>query len=406
MTYFQPIDAQHSRASILLVSQRPALASSLARALPETARDRIATEAAATFSAMNGHASSLISRHDVVIFDAPSGDRAEVDALSELLKGRGSRTQFVALADEKLSIAEARKLRDAGVCEVLPDNITGADLWRTVDALLRVRQPATDGRHGGAVIAVAQARGGIGSTTVAVNLARKLMGRPRLFRKTQLQKVALVDLDLQFGNGGAFLDLEDDGKLAELIRAGQPPAAADLISSVQRHESGLSVLCAPQAMVPLDAVSPESVGALIDSLQTQFDFVVVDLPRAVVDWVAPVLTRAACLALVTDTSVPSIRQAKRLIDFLHEENTGLKVKLIVNRERRPLTKPSQIREAENVLGVPFNCWLPDQPTIARRAADLGQPLVDLYPGSRLSRAFGRLAAETVSSTHATAANAF
>ena len=386
--------AHRPGASILVVSRRPDLVAGLRRALPEVAQHRIATDTSPSFSAMNGRASALIARHDVVIFDTVPGDRAEIDALTDLLKGRPGETQFLALADEGLSIAEARKLRDAGVGEVLPNTISGADLNRAVEALLRSRSSGADGGRGGKVIAVAQARGGIGSTTVAVNLARKLVGRPRLFRKTQSCKVALVDLDLQFGNAGAFLDLEDRGDLFELIRSGHAPSAADLLAMMQRHESGLSVLCAPQAMVPLNAISPETVGVMLDTLRGHFDYVVVDLPRALVDWVAPVLTRAACLALVTDTSVPSIRQAKRLIDFLHEDNAGLKVNIIVNRESRPLMKPAQIREAESVLGVPFGCWLPDQPRAARKAADVGKPLVDLYPGSRLARAFGKLAART------------
>ena len=380
--------------SILVMSRRPELVASLTRALPEAGGHRITTETS-SFAAMNGRASALISRHDVVLFDAPGADAAEIEALSGALAGRTDRTQFVALADEGLSIVQARKLLDAGVGEVLPDTISGADIGRVIDALLRARRSSTvGGGREGAIIAVAQARGGIGSTTVAVNLARGLVGRSTLFRKAQRRQVALVDLDLQFGIAGAFLDLEDRGDLLDLIRSGHAPAAADLLGMMQRHELGLSVLCAPRAVIPLSAVSPETVGLMLDTLRGQFDYVVVDLPRALVDWIAPVLSRAGRLALVTDTSVPSVRQAKRLIDFFHEDNAGLKVDLIVNREGRPLMKSAQVKEAESVLGMPFAHWLPDQPREARKAADLGRTVIDLYPSSRLGRAFGKLAAAT------------
>ena len=63
----------------------------------------------------------------------------------------------------------------------------------------------------------------------------------------------------------------------------------------------------------------QAAGVLLDTLRGQFDYIVVDLPRALVEWMAPVVARASRLALVTDTSVPCIRQAKRLIEFLHED---------------------------------------------------------------------------------------
>ena len=66
-------------------------------------------------------------------------------------------------------------------------------------------------------------------------------------------------------------------------------------------------------------------------------------------------------------------------------------------------KPAQVREAESVLGMPFAHWLPDAPREARKAADLGRPVVELYPGSRLGRAFGKIAASMSAALAATSA---
>jgi Flp pilus assembly CpaE family ATPase len=151
-------------------------------------------------------------------------------------------------------------------------------------------------------------------------------------------------------------------------------------------------------MVPLNAIAPDTIAVLIDLLRSRFDYVVVDLPRALVEWVAPVLGRADRLALVTDTSVNSVRQAKRLIDFYHEDNAGLAIELIVSRQARPIVKSPQVKEAERVLGAPFACWLPDQPREARKAADMGRPVVELHPSAKLSRAIGKLAAATVAAS--------
>jgi pilus assembly protein CpaE len=385
--------------SILVVSGNQEFAASVASAYPDKAAGRITVETA-SFSALNGRAVKLIANHDVVIFDARPDDRAEIDALSQLLSSRRGETLFLALADERLSIAEARKLREAGIGDVLPNTIGGADLRRTIDKLLAAREAPDKNAGGngeGTVVGIVQARGGVGSTTVSVNLARSLIGSAGLFRRSAARRVALVDLDLQFGNANAFLDIEDRGGFLELLEADHVPSAAELQDLMQRHASGLHVLCAPAQVVPLTAMSAETVSRLLDALQAQHDFVVIDLPRVLVEWVAPVLNRVAKIAIVTDLSVPSIRQAKRLIDFYRETNAGLKVEMVVNRERRPLVKSAHIKEAERVLNEPLLHWLPDAPREARRAADLGQPVVELYRYSALARGFGKLAAATAAS---------
>lgn len=387
--------------SVLVVSGNHDFAASIASAYPGDAAGRITVETAA-FSALNGRAVKLIANHDVVIFDARPDDHAEIDAISQLLSSRRGETLFLALADERLSIAEARKLREAGIGDVLPNTIGGADLRRAIDALLATREaPGRNAGGGeGTVVGVVQARGGVGSTTVAVNLARGLVGSAGLFRKSAARRVALVDLDLQFGNANAFLDIEDRGGFLELLEADHVPSATELHDLMQRHASGLSVLCAPAQVVPLSAMSAETVSRLLDALQAQHDFVVIDLPRVLVEWIAPVLNRVGKIAIVTDLSVPSIRQARRLIDFYRETNAGLKVEMVVNRERRPLVKSAHIKEAERVLNEPLLHWLPDAPREARRAADLGQPVVELYRHSALARGFGKLAAATAASAAA------
>ncbi|MGB8623334.1 MAG: P-loop NTPase, partial [Paracoccaceae bacterium] len=243
----------------------------------------------------------------------------------------------------------------------------------------------------GQVIAVAQARGGIGATTVATNLACALVGRSTMFRKVERKRVALLDFDLQFGNANVYLDLEDNQGFLDLMRAGEMPDSAFVGGILQRHSSGLDLLCAPKQLVPLTTVRAEVIAALLDLLCADHDYVVVDLPRAMVDWIEPVLQRAARLALVTDTSVPCIRQARRMVDFLREDFMGLPVDFIVNREKKPMIKSDHHREAEKVLQTKLTHWLPDNPRLARAAVDLGRPVVEMKPGSDLAKALTGLA---------------
>ena len=132
---------------------------------------------------------------------------------------------------------------------------------------------------------------------------------------------------------------------------------------------------------------------MIALLKRRYDYIVIDLPRAVVEWVEPILKQATQLVLVADTSVPSIRQARRLIDLYREENVGLPVEIVINRDQKPLIKSEHMREAEKVLETRLLHWLPYNPKVARSAVNLGRPVVEMKPRSDLGKALARVSAE-------------
>ena len=216
--------------------------------------------------------------------------------------------------------------------------------------------------------------------------------RASLFRKAERSRVVLLDFDLQFGNANVFLDLEDNGGFQHLIDSLEEPDDHLLLSTLQSHPLGFDVLCAPASLVPLQSLRAELVESMIARLKTRYDYIVVDLPRAIVEWVEPILKTAARFVLVTDTSVPCVRQARRLTDFYREENVRLPVEIVVNRDRRPMIKSEHIREAEKVLETQFTHWLPDRPALARSAVNVGRPIVESNPRSDLGKALAKLAA--------------
>lgn len=348
-----------------------------------------------TFQSINGKAADLAFKSEVVLFEATPDNAEELSALEKLLKQRESETVFLGMTDREMSIGDARKLRQIGVDDVLPLSITGDELEEVINDTLNKRRkitaPAPIARREATVISVAQARGGIGSTTVAVNTALKLLGTKGAFNSKPTHKVALLDFDLQFGNANVLLDLEDNGGFERLIEDGQEPDQNYLKGIMQKHPSGLDILNAPSAVVPLNSISPVVVAAMIDQLKLHYDYVVIDLPRALVDWLEPVIERTTRLQIVTDTTVPSIRHTKRLMDFYREAQIGLPIDLIVNHESKPMIKSTQQKEAESVLEQGFAHWLPDDPKSSRKAVDLGQPVVSSAPRSALGRSLTKLA---------------
>lgn len=156
-------------------------------------------------------------------------------------------------------LAQMQVLNLAGVDAVVPMPPAGGDLaaLRAEIAALAPRplpplmltEPAPRGR----IVAVAQARGGVGATTIAVNLAHELAGRSGFLKKAAPRPVALVDLDLQFGSVGTLLDLEDQDALHQMALEGVLPDKAFLDRVMPRTENGLAVLAAPSKFMPLDA---------------------------------------------------------------------------------------------------------------------------------------------------------
>lgn len=247
----------------------------------------------------------------------------------------------------------------------------------------------TDGR----IILVAKARGGIGATTLAVNLALEMHLHAIKNRGAVGGRTALVDLDVQLGNAGSFLDLADRGGMLALAQLGPEPDAQAVRHAMVRHPSGLSVLAAPTSAIPFDAFDVGRIACLLDALAAENDVVIVDLPPALIDWLEPLLARAERLLMVTDLAVPSIVRARRIISLMTEDHRKLPVDIVVAHEKKPFRLGQPHRDAETALGHPLRHWLPDETKLARQALDRGEPLVQLAPRCSWSKAVKKMAAD-------------
>lgn len=341
---------------------------------------------------MRGTVQEPFRMDGVLIFRAEGGDERDLEAVAKLRREAGEKQPLIALTSADASLSEVRRLTRAGASEVVPDTVTSEE-FHEICQKWRPETPAAapEADRMGSVIVVGKSRGGVGSTTVAVNLADELLGRSGTFRKSAQKRVALVDLDIQLGDIGSFLDLDPNEALYELAVNGKEPDATFVAQAMTRLPSGLSVLTAPAHFAPLDALKPAQIAGLIDALRKTHDYVVVDLPGGLVDWIDAVLERADRFLMVTDCAVPSIRQARRLIDFFSDSHLGLKIEIVVNHEAKPMLLRRHHAAAEKVLEREFRHWLPDDPSAARAALDRGVPLSGIAARSRLSKTIARMA---------------
>ena len=334
----------------------------------------------------------------VVIVEIDDG-LADPGSILALIEAGGTGTRFLGITDSDLPLSQARQLMKLGLDDVVPLGDDADEFRESLLAALRdvtAGQPPAaaepgGGNRRGAVIAVARGRGGLGATTLAVNLADLLRDPQGMLLKSNRNHVAVVDFDIQFGNAGSHLDLEDNGAMIEIARADAAPDDAFLASALQRHPSGLSVLTAPAAAMPLGALDGDRVGAVLDVLRLRFDYVVVDLPHALVGWLEAVIARTDLFLVVADTSVPAVRSTRRLLDLLTEDVPTLRTEIVINRERRPLVMSHAHKIAADALGLPLRHFLAEDANAARRAADRGETLDVVAPNSSLTKSLKRLA---------------
>jgi pilus assembly protein CpaE len=378
---------------IVLISEDPAFSDRLGAILGRQPGFSV-TRCDASLARMNGKATQLAMISELVVFKATPDAMDEAEALRALVAAGGN-ARILAVSDSSIPFGVAHGLLRAGVSEVVPDTIEDAELAKVISRLSMPRHLtlSPQEQHEGHVIAVSKARGGIGATTLAVNLADQLCGKKRRFGKSETRKVILVDLDLQFGAVAGFLDLQSNDALYTMARDQIEPDSVFLHQSIVTTPSGLAVLSAPEGFMPLNALQPEQVRFLISRLRQMYDYVVIDLPPAMVDWLTPVLEATDHLLIVSGTSVPFVQQTRRLIDFFKDQNPSLRIEVVVGQEKKPLMRSRRHAEAAKALQTEFKHWLPDDPKSAEEAMDRGRPLSETASGSALTREIAQIAAD-------------
>jgi len=327
----------------------------------------------------------------ICLFEIKQGNDAQLAALRALKELSDGSTRFLGVTPDPLTLSTARQLLDVGVDDVLQLGDVSPQLGHSA-SLSEPTQQATDMRqgplHNGMIIGVAQTRGGIGATTFALNLATLLAVKPKTKRSDPpavAPRVAVLDLDFQNGTLGASIDAATSDAFVEFLRSGEIPDGALVREIMMPHSAGFDVLSAPTEFVPLSAMRPDMMASLLDELRLSYDYIVLDMPRTMVEWLDPVLARADKMFVLSDTAVHSVRQARRMIDFYCEDHVSLPVEVCASLERKPFSTTPAIKEAEKFLDRKLTHWLPRDDRAAKVSVNLGLPLLVAKPKSAIAK---------------------
>jgi len=269
----------------------------------------------------------------------------------------------------------------AGARGFLPLPAEQAELLDTIARLLRGRNESLASQtQGPRIISITGATGGVGCTTLAVNLACAL-------GSSKEHETILLDLDLMFGGVDAYLDLAPDHTLTQVVQSFDRLDLTLLKRSIIRHSSGLYVLPHPTVIQEAAAIDPEVLRRLFGLLRAAFSTVVIDTSKGLQSSDFSAFELSDVILVVIQLDLLCLRNTARLL-ALFREYEGLidRVKLVVNRSDS-LECQINPKKAEETLKLPITWSIPNSAKAFQEARLKGVPLGDVAKGSRPHQVF-------------------
>jgi pilus assembly protein CpaE len=161
---------------------------------------------------------------------------------------------------------------------------------------------------------------------------------------------------------------------------------------LSHHASGLAVIAAPTRPAEMRSFDPDVVTRLLDLVSTNFDYIVFDMPRTWFSWTDSVLLGSDKLFVVSETSVPALRNARKLVTAIKERlGDEPRPQVLVNRfEQRMFASGLRRGDLEQALGDAFAGTIPNDYALVREAIDRGMPLDELKPGNKITTQLKKL----------------
>lgn len=237
----------------------------------------------------------------------------------------------------------------------------------------------------GLVYTVFSPKGGVGKTTMAVNLG--------LVLSRAGSQVCVVDLDLAFGDVAITLQLVPEHTIAETAGSEEHLDFALLQTLLTRYDANLSILAAPTQPEGRESITPSMVRLVIDTLRRKFDYVVIDTAPGFDDHVLGAFDETDQCVLVATLDVPTIKNTKvalETLDLLHLVRHNRH--LVLNRADEEVGLSRE--NVEGILNMTVSVTLPSAIAVAT-ATNHGQPIVISKPDHPVSRGIVELARQLV-----------
>ncbi len=335
-----------------------------------------------------------------------SEDESELSKMNDVIKAAKAKKIKVLLIANQVSPSVLHQMLKLGADDFVPYPLPEGALH---DAIERLRKPAPvipegfdpetgtfnpnlrpKGDRNGVILPVHGMAGGVGASTFAANLAWELAAIP----DSEGTRVCVIDLGLQFGSIATYLDLSRKEAVLEVLTDTAAVDADSLMKSMQTFNDKLYVFTAPADMLPLEMITPEDVGRILDTAQANFDFVIVDMPSTVVAWTEAVLTRAHVYFALLELDLRSAQNILRFIRALKAEALPHdKVRYVLNRAPKftDLSAKARVKRMAESLDIDIEVQLPDGGEQVTQANDHGLPIAESAGKNPLRKELQKLA---------------
>jgi len=282
-----------------------------------------------------------------------------------------------------------RRAMQIGIKDYLVMPLKEEDLSRSIFTVLaqeeRRQQRLTgevEAQGFGTVLTIFGAKGGIGKTTIATNVAASLV------QKTG-QSVVLVDLDTRFGDVAILMDIPADRSIADLAMPDEQIDREAVQSCLYNHSSGVEILPAPIRPSEWQSIHPGHIEKTVAVLAATHDYVVLDTPGTFNDIVSRALEMSTIVLLIATMDLASLKDTILALEMLRSWSfPAEKVKVVVNHTNESHTDARV--DIKRILGKDVFWSIPYDRNISQ-ATQLGMPIVVAKPKSKASESFSELA---------------
>jgi pilus assembly protein CpaE len=342
-----------------------------------------------------GSAVPIFASAQMIIAEA--GDRASLAMLCRRINDEAGANRPPVLAVVGSRDVETRvSMLEAGADDVLAQPVDERELEALVEALLLRSNassrpaspiappvPRPEGSLG-RLIVFGAAKGGSGTTTLAVNVAVTLA-------EMAPGNVAIADLDMVHGQVAAHLDIYGRSSTAQLAREDLTMTPAEVIAEAgKQHPSGLMVFGGPYRPDDAYDVSADQLGALLTALRSLYGTVIVDAGSMIDARAGAIIDRADRVCLVVTPDIPALRLLRAALEMLSDMGGAADRAIFVINEIYPKT-PITADQIEEHVGVKVSLQVPYDSENFLRAVNEGQPLVGMARRSAAATALKKLA---------------
>jgi pilus assembly protein CpaE len=322
---------------------------------------------------------------DLLIYEMGESPQKDMAFIKSIIESGGSNEVFL-VSESKDPDVLMQALR-FGVKEFFVQPLNSEEVKQALERFRERRNPTAVNlkKKNGQIISIFGSKGGVGTTTMAVNLAVSLL------QNDDKNAVALLDMNTLFGEIPLFLEMSPKFHWGEITKNIERLDHTFLSNILTHHNSGVQVLPSPAYLNGHIQPTPDIMSRLLGLMQQMFDYVIVDTGQSTNDTALKVLQISDTLLLVTILSLPCLANTNKLMKSF--TNLGYvqpeRIKVVLNRFMKK--GDISLKDAENGIGTKLFWTIPNDFKTTMAAINNGKPLYQVAPRAAISKSFCEMA---------------